>query len=134
MTTFTRITQSDRTFFTAAVRGLKDALVAHTELANGWTGRGRGCTALVTVEYQCAKPQMGVEGTITISINRGDVMRGEQSCSTGIRRMNQIVREELEAQELDSFFDLGRTESDDDFHTFTATFDMSRYSSADIAA
>ena len=118
----------------AGVKALKEALIAHPELGNGWTGRGQGCTALVTVEYQCAKPKAGVDGTITISINRGNILRSLKSCKTGVRRITEIVKDALAKQGLDTFFDLGKTMKDDDFFTFTSTFNMDEYSSADVAA
>lgn len=127
MENFTRIDQNTRTFLTAQVAALKADLIQHPEVANGWTGRGQGCSALVSVDYQCPKPQKNVEGTITISINRGGVMRDGASCTTGVRRLNAILLEELANHELDFVFELGRRETDDDFHTWTATFNMDLY-------
>ena len=62
-------------------------------------------------------------------------MRGETRCKTGVRRITEIVRDELKAAELDTFFDISRKNiKDEDFFTFVATFDMDSYSSADVAA
>lgn len=126
MSNITRINQETRNWLTSSSKEMKAALINHAEVGNGWTGRGRGCTPAVTLEYQCPTPSNDMDGWMQIVINR-------EHCQTGIRRLKEIVAELFSEFELNGLFLVETPTNEDGFVTFIASFDLEAYCNAEAA-
>ena len=92
-------------------------------IADGRTGRGRGCTPTIVFDYQCATQANGMNGTITLVVNREYTSRGVRACVNAFN-------EALQANGLDDYFVAPRqgnaVQTEDQF-TIVATFDLAGY-------
>ena len=124
----TRMDQATRRYITAALAQVKYELI--NTIADGWTGKGRGCKAGIVWNYQCPTQKNGMNGTITLVVNR-DI------ADKGIRHCVNALNTALEAHGVNDYFTKATVPSSKSTkakHTISVSFDLAGYNQMEHAA
>ena len=124
----TRMDQATRTFITAALAQVKYELIS--TIADGWTGKGRGCTPGIVWNYQCPTQKNNMNGTITLVVNR-------DKANKGIRHCVNALNAALEAHGVSEYFTKATVPSSKTTkakHTIGVSFDLEGYNNMEHEA